>query len=166
MTRHEKISMAPERARDLVREGIIDDDQAMAIRNRYPRRSKRDLGRIALPSPRGPDRPRGDPALRLQLGEDAQVLKLAVVFTGSSRPRRRVRDGRTAAKETLHVLAPCSSERASGWLPRSTTSRNIIERFHRLGAGALALAWALPSLPRVSSPRSSSRSGRVRGLRL
>lgn len=133
-----------------VREGIIDDDQARAIRSRYPAPEQAGTwGRVAFAAAG---------AVLIGLGvillfaynweKMHKFLKLAVVFTALIAAHgAALATGRTAAKETLHVLGTMFFG-AGIWLVAQVyhIEEHYPNAFIVWGAGALALAWALPSL--------------------
>ncbi len=133
-----------------VREGIINDDQAMTIRGRYPTPEQAGTwGRIAF-AVAG--------AILIGLGvillfaynweKMHKFLKLAIVFTALIAAHGAAfATGRTAAKETLHVLGTMFFG-AGIWLVAQVyhIEEHYPNAFIVWGAGALALAWALPSI--------------------
>lgn len=133
-----------------VREGIISDDQAMAIRGRYPTPEQAGTwGRIAFAAAG---------AILIGLGvillfaynweKMHKFLKLSVVFTALIAAHGAAfATGRTAAKETLHLLGTMFFG-AGIWLVAQVyhIEEHYPNAFIVWGAGALALAWALPSL--------------------
>ncbi len=133
-----------------VREGVIDDRQAGLIRMRYPTPEQAGTwGRIAF-AVAG--------AVLIGLGvillfaynweKMHKFAKLAVVFTalvGTHGAALSVK--RPVAKETLHVLGTMFFG-AGIWLVAQVyhIEEHYPNAFLVWGAGALALAWALPSL--------------------